>query len=110
MVVDRELSTAPLHAVPTSGTLLGMGELAVRPGAVSAAAEVLRDLAVALDVPTAPPVVGGAVQAAVAEFAEVWAVDAQRLAELARRAADVAVMADERYRQLERLLIPVALR
>lgn len=87
-----------------------MRELAVRPGAVSAAARVLQVLARELDGPTTSPVVGGTLQAAVANFAAAWAVDAQRLAELARHAADVAAEADERYRQLERLLVPAALR
>lgn len=87
-----------------------MRDLAVQPGAVSAAARVLRLLARELDAPTTPPMVGGALQAAIDEFANAWAVDAQRLAELARHAADVAALADERYQQLERLLIPAALR
>lgn len=87
-----------------------MRELAVRAGAVSAVARSLSALGADLDGPPASPVVGGALQAAVVEFAQAWAADALGLAELARRAADAATEADQAYQQLERLLIPTVLR
>lgn len=87
-----------------------MHVLYVAPGAVLAAARTLQALATHLERRWPAPVVGAELQDAIDEFTADWSAHQHRLAEVSREAGHAAVQAEQRYQQLERLLIPAALR